>query len=62
MAPDAKTVHLHLEPPRRNPPEAIKLHLGCWATGPKGEAVLSLPRDKAGDYTLSLKAPVNPER
>lgn len=62
VARDAQTAHLHLEPPRRNPPEAIKVHLGDWATGPKGEMVLNLDLDKANDYSLPLKPRPKSER
>lgn len=55
VASDARTARLHLEPPRRNPPEAIKLHLGRWATGPKGECLLSLSLSKSSDILLTVQ-------
>ena len=46
---------LRLDPPRRNPPKRIVMHLGGWARPDEPKATVELPLDAASEETIELK-------
>ena len=54
VADDGTTANLRLEPPQRNPPKRIVLHLGGWAKRSDPRATIELPSDEVVERQIKL--------
>jgi hypothetical protein len=57
IAPDGKSARLRLEPPRRDPPERIVVHLGAWADRKDNNAILELPMAPVIQREIPIQEP-----
>lgn len=59
VAQDGSKATLRLEPPRRNPPKRIVLHLGGWAGPSDPKAMIELPTDAHSERTIRIDRVTN---